>query len=212
MQSFGLHFNRFLLFVIWGIQLAYLICQLYTSKEEHTHYFMLYNTWWVSLVNSWCWGRNSPGKLDQDTGLWRISSYVHVILNTMRPSQVGRHFPDIFKCIFMNENAWTSITISLNFVPKSPVHTIPALVQIMAWRRSGDKPLPEPKPVSLLTHICVTRPQWVKSSASIKYVGYTILCRMRPLANYIFFQSRGGGEYVNIFIYLLTTTRLINSK
>ena len=32
----------------------------------------------------------------------------------------------------------------------------------MAWRRPGDKPLSEPVMVSLLTHICVTRPQWVK--------------------------------------------------
>ena len=41
---------------------------------------------------------------------------------------------------------------------------IPALVQIMAWRRSGDKPLSEPMMVGLLTHtcICVTGPQCVK--------------------------------------------------
>ena len=32
----------------------------------------------------------------------------------------------------------------------------------MAWRRPGDKPLSEPKMESFLTHICVTRPQWVK--------------------------------------------------
>ena len=32
----------------------------------------------------------------------------------------------------------------------------------MAWRRPGDKPLSEPIMVSLLTHICITRPQWVK--------------------------------------------------
>ena len=32
----------------------------------------------------------------------------------------------------------------------------------MAWRCPGDKPLSEPKMVSLPTHICVTRPQWVK--------------------------------------------------
>ena len=31
----------------------------------------------------------------------------------------------------------------------------------MAWRRPGDKPLSEPMMVSLPTHICVTRPQWV---------------------------------------------------
>ena len=32
----------------------------------------------------------------------------------------------------------------------------------MAWRWSGNKPLSEPMIDSLLTHICVTRPQWVK--------------------------------------------------
>ena len=32
----------------------------------------------------------------------------------------------------------------------------------MAWRRPGDKPLSEPMMVNLPTHICVTRPQWVK--------------------------------------------------
>ena len=41
---------------------------------------------------------------------------------------------------------------------------ISALVQIMAWRRQGDKPLSEPIMVSLLTHICVTRPQLLKSN------------------------------------------------
>ena len=41
--------------------------------------------------------------------------------------------------------------------------TIQALVQIMAWRQPGGKPLSEPVLVSLLMYICVTRPQWVKS-------------------------------------------------
>ena len=86
----------------------------------------------------------------------------HNQFNTLRPRQNGRHFPDdIFKCIFLNENVWISIKISLKFVPKVPINNIPALVQIMAWRQSGDKPLYEPMMVSLLTHICVTRPKWV---------------------------------------------------
>ena len=80
------------------------------------------------------------------------------MLNTFRPRRDGRHFPDdIFKCIFLNENVWISIKISLKFVPKGPINSIPSLVQIMAWRRPGDKPLSEPMMVSLLTHICVTR-------------------------------------------------------
>ena len=84
-------------------------------------------------------------------------------VNTLRPRQNGRHFADdIFKCILLNKNVWIPIKISMKFVPKGPINNIPALVQIMAWRRPGDKPLSEPMMVSLTMHICVTRPQWVK--------------------------------------------------
>ena len=31
-----------------------------------------------------------------------------------------------------------------SFIPKGSSDSIPALVQIMAWHRPGDKPLPEP--------------------------------------------------------------------
>ena len=86
-------------------------------------------------------------------------------LNTLRPRQNGRHFADnTFIRIFMNENVRISINISLKFVPKGPINNIPALVQIMAWRRPGDKPLSEPMIVNLPTHICVTLPQWIKCS------------------------------------------------
>ena len=84
-------------------------------------------------------------------------------VTSLRPRQNGRRFADdLFKCIFMNENVRISIEISLKFVRKGPIDNIPALVQIMAWRRSGDKPLSEAMAFSLLTHICVTRPQWVQ--------------------------------------------------
>ena len=97
-----------------------------------------------------------------------IYHYVYISFNTLRPRQNGRHFADdIFKCIFLNENAWISLEISVKFVPKVQINNIPALVQIMAWRRPGDKPLSEPMVVSLLTHICVTRPHWVKPSHAI---------------------------------------------
>ena len=81
--------------------------------------------------------------------------------NKLRPGQDGRLFADdIFKCIFLNENAWISIKISLKLVHNGPISNTPALVQIMAWRRPGDKPLSESIMVSLLTYICVARPQW----------------------------------------------------
>ena len=65
------------------------------------------------------------------------SSY---FFNTLRPRQNCRHFSDdIFTYIFLNENVWILIKISLKFVRKGPVNNIPALVQIMAWCRPGDK-------------------------------------------------------------------------
>ena len=83
----------------------------------------------------------------------------HFLINTLRPRQNGRHFPDdSFKWIFLNENLRISLQVSLKFVPKGPINNILALAQIMAWGRPGDKPLSEPMTVSLLTHICVTRP------------------------------------------------------
>ena len=68
------------------------------------------------------------------------------IFNTLGPRQNGRHFADdTFKCIPLNENVWISIKIFLKFVPK-------------ALGPTDNKPFSE----KLLTHICVTRPQWIK--------------------------------------------------
>ena len=97
-------------------------------------------------------------------GLWGHQVIIRDYINRLRPRQNGRHFADdIFKCILLNENVWIPNKISLKFVPKGLINNIPSLVQIMAWRRPGDKPLSEPMMVSSLTRICVTRPQWVKT-------------------------------------------------
>ena len=102
--------------------------------------------------------------------------YLHEsAINSLRPRPNRCHVADdIFKCIFKNENERISPRVSLKFVPKVRISNIPALVQIMAWRRPGDKPLSEPVMVSLLTHICVTRPQWVKNDI-IKYTPNAML-------------------------------------
>ena len=68
---------------------------------------------------------------------------------TSPPGENGYDFAeDIFRCIFMNDKFCILIKISLKFVPKGAVDNNPALVEIMAWRRIGDKPLYEP----ILTH------------------------------------------------------------
>ena len=96
--------------------------------------------------------------------------------NTLRPRQNGRHFADnVFKCIFLTENVWITIKITLQFVPWGTVDDIPALDQIMAWRRPGDQLLSEPMMVRLPTHICVTWPQWVKQTMAQSSLRYEVV-------------------------------------
>ena len=77
-------------------------------------------------------GKKSNSNRNLSKSHWPLDTF----LNTLRPRQNGRHFADaIFKCIFLNENVSIAIKISLKFVPKGPINNIPALVQIMAWRR-----------------------------------------------------------------------------
>ena len=87
-------------------------------------------------------------------------------INVLRPRQNGRHFPgDILKCIFLNENVWISLKISLNFVPKVRINNIPALVQIMATSHYLHQWW-----YNLQTHICLTRPQWVNDIETTLFV------------------------------------------
>ena len=66
------------------------------------------------------------------------------IINSSPPGQNGHHFANIFEYIFMNEKSCILIQISLKFVSKDPIDNKSALVQVMAGRRAGGKPLPEP--------------------------------------------------------------------
>ena len=91
---------------------------------------------------------------------WTWTAYV----NSLRPRWKRRHIADdIFKCIFLNENVWTLLKFTPKLVPNVRINNIPLLVQITAWRRPGDKPFSESMMVYLRTHICVTRPQWVRT-------------------------------------------------
>ena len=66
-------------------------------------------------------------------------------VNSSPPRQNGSHFADgMLKCIFVNENICISNKISLGYVPWGPINNMSALVQIVAWRRPGDKTLSEP--------------------------------------------------------------------
>ena len=87
-----------------------------------------------------------------------------VILNTFRPRQMAT----IFQTTFSNAFSWMKmyefwLKFHWSLFPRVRLSIFQHWVQIMAWRRPGDKPLSEPMMVRLLTHICITRPQWVKT-------------------------------------------------
>ena len=66
-------------------------------------------------------------------------------VNSSHPGQNGRHFAnDSFKCIFVNDKFCILVKILLECVPKGPIDTKSAMFQVMAWRQTGDKLLPEP--------------------------------------------------------------------
>ena len=92
------------------------------------------------------------------------------------------YFADyIFRWIFLKENVWISIEISLKFIPKGSTNNIPALVEIMDWCRPGDKLLSQPMLVRLLTHICITRPQWVNkthAASNLLFPGWWVHVRL----------------------------------
>ena len=110
-------------------------------------------------IMTWCWKTGSKSLSEAMMSHFINGAYVRHFLNTLRPRQDGRHFTDdIFTCIFFNENCCILIKFSLKYVRKGPIDNNPALVQIMAWRRSGDKPLSEPLNRWCLVHqhICAS--------------------------------------------------------
>ena len=67
-------------------------------------------------------------------------------VNMLRSIQSVHHFPgDVFKSFFLNETFCIAIQFdSLKFVAKGLNDNKWSLIQIMAFRRTGDKPLSEP--------------------------------------------------------------------
>ena len=90
-----------------------------------------------------------------------LSYVVDVVAASLFKTHCGRdEIYAILQTTFTNAFSWTKlywfwIKISLKFISKGPIDNIPELVDIMAWRRPGDKPLSEPMIIILLTHICV---------------------------------------------------------
>ena len=76
---------------------------------------------------------------DGDT--YMVGHVTHLPLDKMAANLAD----NIFRCIFMNEKFCFSIWISLKFVPRGQIDNWSALIQVMACRWTGNKPLPEPR-------------------------------------------------------------------
>ena len=65
-----------------------------------------------------------------------------LLVDASLSGQNGRHLADgIFKCIFMNEQFCILIRISLKFVPRDPIDSKSALLEVMAQRLLDAKPV-----------------------------------------------------------------------
>ena len=109
---------------------------------------------------------------------WHCNAFAP--LYKLRPRQNFR----FLQMIFSNAFSWLNmyefrLQFKLNLFRRL-IKNIPALVKIMAWRRPGGKPLFWPMLVSLLTHICVTRPQWVNADMWIRQFNPVIHSSVRP--------------------------------
>ena len=135
----------------------YFSVQLSSSSKSESY---ILNAFWIkfhaftSLQHSWRWGTRRWSLRVPDLQIscndLPYGNRDNSPINILNRRQNCRSFADhIFNYIFLNENVWISQNISLKCVRKVRINNIPALVQIMAWRRPGDKPLSEPMVVSL---------------------------------------------------------------
>ena len=139
--------------------------------------FSLICAWTNGWVNNWDTGDLRCHRVYYDVILMDFPCNEHELETKWTPFR-RRHF----QLHFLEWNVWIPIKISLKFVPKGPINNIPALVQIMAWCRPGDEPLSELMMVSLLTHICVTRPQCVNYyPLAINWNAWQVWCSLQAV-------------------------------
>ena len=109
------------------------------------------------IIKRWTFSYITMTRADQDYQV------CYIFPEHIEAEANGGHFADdTFKCIFLNENVRIFVEVQLNLFPNDRLNNTPALFQIMVCRLVGTQPLCEPMMVILLTHICVTRPQWAK--------------------------------------------------
>ena len=113
------------------------------------------------------------GKLSV-SGVWNFQQLAfewHILTNLPQDRMATILVDENFKCIFLNDDNIIPIRISKKFVPRSPIGDMPALVQVMARRRTCDQPLPEPM-LTQFTYAYMWH--WWGVSLKIEYKGQYI--------------------------------------
>ena len=120
------------------------IVYLNSREDESLFHFSM----WLSVVDYALVSRDSSSYVNDvyfsdktiDSEHCATSFQLIACINSSSPGQCGRYFADdILKCIF-----YISIRISQKFVAMGTIDNRLTFAQKMAWRRTGDKPLPEP--------------------------------------------------------------------
>ena len=106
----------------------------------------------------------------------------------------------VFQTTFSNAFSWMKmyefrLRFHWSLFLRFQLINIPALVLIMAWRPLGDKPLSEPMMVSLPTHICVTRPRWVKQLGRWPFFNVIFFFLMMFPTTLIYLPKSGPIQY-----------------
>ena len=138
------------------------------DKYEHDLKYLTYAltkqkfTLMVKLINRagnpYCWMGDSDEDVYRKSSeciTWQIIPMMSWLLTHWCQDKIA----PILQMTFSNAFSIILIQISLTFVPNGSIKNKPALVQVMAWHQTGNKPLSEPW--CLLTHTWLTHPQWV---------------------------------------------------
>ena len=94
----------------------------------------------------------------------------------------GKKFTNYhFKLISLNKMCYILIQISTNLVAKVSIDNDVAFVQVMVWRRPGDKPLIEPKSIRIYT-------SWLHQFLSYTRMEFNYLSHVSVEERYTLYQ------------------------
>ena len=108
--------------------------------------------WWFETPSRSLWRHSNENSVKVEWKNTKIISreYIRIcrlsfcsMCLPIAPGQNDRHFSSALPSI-ISANFRVMIQISLELVPRGRIDDKSALVQVMAWRRTGDRPLAEP--------------------------------------------------------------------